>query len=87
MPKMTPKEALEHVRRGMKAGHDEDSCLHCRKALSVLRSLVEHPTVAEVRDEIVRRVYPKNPDNEKDWVVICELQELLDFIDRKGEHK
>jgi len=83
MSEMTPKEALSHIEEPLT--HIQvvpGGCPECIEALAVLRSLVEQPTVEEVR-AFVQREY--NKDNDSVWPDhYCALAMVLDFIDKKG---
>ena len=83
---MTPKEAYEHIEHGLyDAGTNYISCSQCRAALSVLRALVEQPTVEDVREEIKKRQASwEDVPGHLASVRWGLLSDLLDFIDRKG---
>lgn len=93
MSEMTPKEALRRVESAV--GYFPYDARDA-EALSVLRALVEGPTVVEVRGEIEKKIIAcreraYDAELTRSWSdsfrcegAKSELNGLLDFIDRKG---
>ena len=82
MPKITPNEALNHIKEPLThAPVVPGGCPECLEALAVLRALVEGPTVEEVREEIQRRLNNlphTEPHDSAHLLGSC----VIDFIDQ-----